>query len=218
MRQINLFAKRLFDIFASFIGIILLIVFPVYLIVILAIRITSKGPALFKQTRVGKDTRPFVMFKFRTMIVEQYDANGEEIMSEDRITKIGKILRKTSLDETPQLFNILFGHMSFVGPRPMLEYQAGRCTKTEKRRFIMRPGVTGLAQIKGRNNIVWTERIKYDVEYVEKFNVFYDFMIIVKTILLVFKKTGTDVKPEYRQVDRFSRDYIPEPSENIENE
>jgi len=152
VRQINLFAKRLFDIFASFIGIILLIVFPVYLIVILAIRITSKGPALFKQTRVGKDTRPFVMFKFRTMIVEQYDANGEEIMSEDRITKIGKILRKTSLDETPQLFNILFGHMSFVGPRPMLEYQAGRCTKTEKRRFIMRPGVTGLAQIKGRNN------------------------------------------------------------------
>ncbi len=158
MRQINLLVKRVFDIFTSFIGIILLIVIPVYLIVFLIVRITSKGPAIYKQFRVGKDTRPFVMFKFRTMIVEQYDANGEEIMSEDRITKVGKILRKTSLDETPQLFNILFGHMSFVGPRPMLEHQADRCTKAEKRGFIMRPRVIGLAQIKGRNNIDWSER------------------------------------------------------------
>jgi lipopolysaccharide/colanic/teichoic acid biosynthesis glycosyltransferase len=150
------------------------------------------------------------MYKFRTMIVEQYDENGDEIMSEDRITKIGKILRKTSLDELPQLFNILNGTMSVIGPRPMLDYQAPRCRGEENLRFQMRPGMTGLAQVKGRNNIIWEERIVYDVEYAKTFTFWLDIEILFKTVLLVFKRSGTDVKAEYRGVSRFSKHYVPE--------
>jgi len=147
------------------------------------------------------------------MMLEQYDANGVEIMSENRITKVGRFLRKTSLDELPQLFNILKGDMSIVGPRPMLDYQAPRCRGEEKLRFQMRPGMTGLAQVKGRNNIRWEERIKFDIEYVKTFTFWLDIVILVKTVLLVFKREGTDVKPEYRTVDRFSKHYVPEESE-----
>jgi lipopolysaccharide/colanic/teichoic acid biosynthesis glycosyltransferase len=180
----------------------------VFIVVPIVIRLTSKGPALFKQIRIGKNAKPFTMYKFRTMIINQYDENGAEIMSENRITKFGKFLRKTSLDETAQLFNVLNGTMSIVGPRPMLDYQAPRCEEEEILRFEMRPGVTGLAQVKGRNNIRWPERIQYDIEYVKGFNIWQDILIIIKTFLLVFKKEGTDVKLEYRGVDRFSRDYV----------
>ena len=210
MRVLNLFLKRAFDIVVSLIAIIILTVIPVLIVVPIVIRLTSNGPALFKQVRIGKDQKPFTMYKFRTMILEQYDENGEEIMSEARITKIGRLLRKASLDELPQLFNILNGTMSIIGPRPMLDYQAPRCEGEEFLRFKMRPGLTGLAQVKGRNNIVWEERIQYDIEYVKTFTFWRDIMIMVKTVLLVFKKEGTDVKPEYRGVSRFSKHYIPE--------
>ncbi len=210
MRKFNLFLKRTFDIFVSLIFIIVLTVIPVFIVVPLAIKLSSKGPAMFNQTRVGKDGKPFVMYKFRTMITEQYDENGEEIMSEDRITKIGKILRKTSLDELPQLFNVLFGSMSIIGPRPMLDYQAPRCIGEENLRFQMRPGLTGYAQVKGRNNIQWEERIQYDIEYVKTYTFWLDIVILFKTVLLVFKKQGTEVKPEYRGVSRFSKHYVPE--------
>ncbi len=150
------------------------------------------------------------MYKFRTMNVEQYDENGNEIMSENRITKIGKILRKTSLDELPQLINVLNGTMSIIGPRPMLDYQAPRCIGEENLRFEMRPGLTGLAQVKGRNNIQWEERIQYDIAYVKTFTFWLDIEILFKTVLLVFKKQGTEVKPEYRGVSRFSKYYVPE--------
>ncbi len=181
----------------------------VFIIVPLIIRLTSKGPALFKQVRIGKNAKPFTMYKFRTMILEQYDEDGIEIMPEDRITKVGKLLRKTSLDETPQLLNILNGTMSFVGPRPMLAYQIDRCIGEEKLRFEVKPGVTGLAQVNGRNNIDWTERIKYDVEYVKTLNFFLDIKILFKTIVSTVKREGTNIVPEFRGVDRFSRDYIP---------
>ena len=210
MRAFNLFLKRAFDIIASSIAILVFTVIPVLIIVPIVIRATSKGPALFKQVRIGKDQKPFTMYKFRTMILEQYDAEGNEIMSEDRITKVGKFLRKTSLDELPQLFNILNGTMSIIGPRPMLEYQAPRCIGDEVLRFRMRPGLTGLAQVKGRNNILWEERIQYDIEYIKNFTFWLDIVIIFKTVLLVFKKAGTDVKPEYRGISRFSKHYIPE--------
>lgn len=214
MRTFNLFLKRAFDIFVSTIFILLLTVIPVLIIVPIVIKLTSKGPAIFKQQRVGKNGKMFVMYKFRTMITEQYDSNGVEIMSEDRITKVGKILRKTSLDELPQLFNVLNGTMSVIGPRPMLDYQAPRCIGEENLRFEMRPGLTGLAQIKGRNNIQWEERIQYDIEYVKKFTFWLDIVILFKTVFLVFKKQGTEVKPEYRGVSRFSKFYVPE--ENTE--
>jgi len=208
MRKFNLFLKRAFDITVSVILILLLS--PVMIIIPIIIRLTSKGPAIFSQVRIGRDQKPFKMFKFRTMIVEQFDKDGNEIMSEDRITKIGRILRKTSLDELPQLFNILNGTMSIIGPRPMLDYQAPRCRSEEVLRFQMRPGMTGLAQVKGRNNIIWEERIVYDVEYAKTFTFWLDIVIMFKTVLLVFKKAGTDVKPEYRGVSRFSKHYVPE--------
>lgn len=210
MRKFNFFLKRAFDIIVSLTAIILLTVIPVMIVVPILIKLTSKGPAMYNQVRIGKDQKPFKMYKFRTMIQERYDADGNEIMSENRITKIGKILRKTSLDELPQLFNILGGTMSIIGPRPMLDYQAPRCEGDEVRRFEVRPGLTGLAQVKGRNNLIWEERIQYDIEYVENFSFWLDIVIIVKTVLLVFKKEGTEVKPEYRGVSRFSKHYVPE--------
>lgn len=213
MRKFNFFLKRAFDIVVSFVMIVLLIAIPVLILVPIAIKLTSKGPVMYNATRIGKDMKPFKMYKFRTMITERYDADGNEIMSEDRITKIGRILRKTSLDELPQLFNILNGTMSIVGPRPMLDYQAPRCEGEEVLRFAVRPGMTGLAQAKGRNNISWTERIQYDIEYVKNFSFWLDIKIIFGTVLMVFKHTGTEVKPEYRGVDRFSKYYVPETEE-----
>lgn len=213
MRKFNFFLKRAFDIVVSFVMIVLLIAIPVLIVVPIAIKLTSKGPVMYNATRIGKDMKPFKMYKFRTMITERYDAEGNEIMSEDRITKIGRILRKTSLDELPQLFNILNGTMSIVGPRPMLDYQAPRCEGEEVLRFAVRPGMTGLAQAKGRNNISWTERIQYDIEYVKNFSFWLDIKIIFGTVLMVFKHTGTEVKPEYRGVDRFSKYYVPETEE-----
>ena len=210
MRKLNLFLKRTFDIVVSFVALLMLTIIPVMIVVPIVIKLTSKGPAMFKQTRIGKNGKPFVMYKFRTMITEQYDKNGVEIMSEDRITKIGKILRKTSLDELPQLFNVLNGTMSIIGPRPMLDYQAPRCIGDENLRFEMRPGLTGYAQVKGRNNIIWEERIQYDIEYVKTFTFWLDLVILFKTVLLVFKKQGTEVKAEYRGVSRFSKHYVPE--------
>lgn len=215
MKTVNLVCKRIFDILVSVIVIATFVVIPVLILIPIAIKLTSKGPVLFKQTRIGKDKKPFVMYKFRTMITERYDANGVEIMSEDRITKIGRILRKTSLDELPQLFNVLNGTMSIIGPRPMLDYQAPRCIGEENLRFAMRPGLTGLAQVKGRNNILWEERIQYDIEYIKTFTFGLDIVIILKTVMLVFKKQGTDVKPEYRGVSRFSKFYVPEENKEV---
>ena len=214
MRLFNLFLKRSFDIVVSLIMILLLIVIPVLIVVPIIIKCTSKGPVMYNATRIGKGQKPFKMYKFRTMITERYDKDGNEIMSEDRITKMGRILRKTSLDELPQLFNILGGSMSFVGPRPMLDYQAPRCEGDEVLRFEMRPGMAGLAQAKGRNNISWTERIQYDIEYYKTFSFWLDLKIMVKTALMVFKHTGTEVKPEYRGADRFSKHYVPEENKN----
>ena len=210
LRKINLGVKRVLDVAVSSVGIAALFVVPVFEVVYIAIKFSSKGPAIFTQTRIGMDKKPFKMYKFRTMILEQFDENGNEIMSEDRITPIGKLLRKTSLDELPQLFNILNGSMSIVGPRPMLDYQAERCNEEENGRFAMRPGITGLAQVKGRNNIQWPERIQYDLAYIKDFSVWEDIKIIILTFATVFTHEGTDVKVEYRGVDRFSKHYHPE--------
>ena len=214
MKTLNLILKRIFDIIAS--AVFLIILLPVMIAVALIIKFTSKGPVFFNQIRIGKDKKEFKMFKFRTMIVEQFDSDGNEIMSENRITKVGKWLRKLSLDELPQLLNILNGTMSIIGPRPMLDYQAPRCIGEENLRFEMRPGLTGYAQIKGRNNIIWEERIQYDIEYVKNYTFWLDIVILFKTVLLVFKKSGTDVKPDYRGVSRFSKHYVEEAKNEVE--
>ena len=210
MRKLHLALKRIADIVLSAVALLVFTVIPVMIVVPIVIGLTSKGPAVFTQTRVGKNGKTFTMYKFRTMITERYDEQGNEIMSEKRITKIGRILRKLSLDELPQLINVLNGTMSIIGPRPMLDYQAPRCIGEENLRFEMRPGLTGLAQVKGRNNILWEERIKYDIEYVKNYSIWLDIEILFKTVLLVFKREGTDIKPENRKVDRFSKYYVPE--------
>lgn len=192
MRKFQLFIKRAFDIIASLTLIILLIAIPVFIVVPILIRLTSKGPAVFTQERVGKDGKIFKIYKFRTMRIpeDSLDENGNMLPPKERITKVGKFLRKTSLDELMQLFNILGGSMSFVGPRPTLPEQVGKYTDYHKQRHNMRPGVTGWAQVNGRNNLTWAQKIEYDIEYINKFSIWFDIKVFFKTIGVVLKPQG----------------------------
>lgn len=203
MRKLNLFLKRIFDLIASVIGIA--IISPLLIIISILIKLTSEGPILFKQERLGKDGHVFKVLKFRTMVVnaEKIGA-GIRVNSENdsRITKIGKVLRKTSLDELPQLFNVVKGEMSLVGPRPPLTYHPYKYNdynENQRKRFDMRPGITGLAQVTVRNSVSWDGRIPIDIKYVENFNVLEDVKILFLTILKVFKREsiyGNSIKLE----------------------
>lgn len=192
MRNMNLFIKRLFDFFGSFIGIIILS--PFLITVAIAIKFTSKGPVFFKQKRVGKDGKIFNIIKFRTMVVNaEKMGTGLFVKTEEdnRITRVGKFLRATSLDELPQLFNVLVGQMSLVGPRPPVPhhpYKYEDYSDTQLRRFRMKPGMTGLTQVTVRNSVSWDERIVVDVEYVDNFNILLDIKILFKTFMKLFKK------------------------------
>ena len=194
MRTFQLFLKRFFDIFVSIFLIVILTVFPVLIVIPILIKLTSKGPAVFKQDRVGKNGKIFKIYKFRTMLIpeESIDENGEVLPPKKRVTKVGRFLRKTSLDELMQLFNILNGTMSIVGPRPTLPYQVEHYTEEQKKRMLMRPGITGWAQVNGRNDLSWTEKIVFDVEYVEKFSLWFDIRILFKTVAVVFKHEGIE--------------------------
>lgn len=177
--------KKLLDLILALILIILLS--PLMLIISIMIKIDSKGPVIFKQIRSGKNNKNFTLYKFRSMI---YNNNLYDTSVEDQVTKVGKILRKTSLDELPQLFNILKGEMSFIGPRPWIVDYAKYFTKHQMRRLEVLPGITGLAQCSGRNNLGIIERIDIDVEYVENMSLFLDIYIVLKTIKSVLKKEG----------------------------
>ena len=192
MRKFQLFIKRAFDIFASFLAIVLLTVIPVLIIVPILIKLTSKGPAVFTQERAGKNGKVFKIYKFRTMRIpeDSLDENGNMLEPKQRITKVGKFLRATSLDELMQLFNVLNGTMSIVGPRPTLPFQVEKYTSEQFRRLDMRPGVTGWAQVNGRNNLNWAQKIEYDVEYVHNFSLWLDIKILFKTVAVVFKMDG----------------------------
>ena len=192
MRKFQLFIKRAFDIFASLILIIILTVIPVFIIVPILICLTSKGPAVFTQERVGKNGKIFKIYKFRTMRIpeDSLDENGNQLPPKQRITKVGKFLRKTSLDELMQLFNILGGSMSFVGPRPTIPNQVEKYTDYHKQRHNMRPGVTGWAQVNGRNNLTWAQKIEYDIEYINNFSLWFDIKIFFKTVGVVLKPQG----------------------------
>lgn len=200
MKKFQLFWKRFFDITVSLFLIILLTAIPVLIVVPILIKLTSKGPAVYKQERVGKDGKVFNILKFRTMSNPPegsvcikgayYTADGQLIDSRDRITKIGAFLRKTSLDELMQLFNILKGDMSIVGPRPTLVYQVERYNDEQRRRLEMRPGVTGWAQVHGRNDLTWTEKIVYDLQYIDHFSLGMDIRILFLTIGTVFGGKG----------------------------
>lgn len=184
--------KRTLDVIISLIAIILL--FPIFLIISLLVLIFLGKPIFFKQKRIGKDEKQFNMYKFRTM-TNTTNKKGELLSDEKRLTKFGKFLRKTSLDELPEFFNILTGKMSFIGPRPLLVEYLDYYTKEERHRHDVRPGLTGLAQVNGRNLLNWDERFKKDVEYVKNITFVGDIKIILDTIKVVLKREGiTDNK------------------------
>lgn len=193
MKLFSLFIKRLFDIVSSSILIILLT--PVWIGVAIAIKKDSKGPILFKQDRRTKNGRVFKILKFRSMVVdaEKIGAGLFNYENDPRVTKVGRKLRDSSLDELPQLFNILKGDMSVIGPRPCVTYELGdfdTLNKRYKKRFEVKAGLTGLAQVKGRNDISWDEKVTYDNQYVDMFNRFgflADIVIGIRSIFVMFK-------------------------------
>ena len=199
-KKIQFVIKRFLDIILSLIGIIVLS--PIYLILFLWIRLDSKGPALFKQVRVGKDNKNFVIYKFRTMVMDaekkkKIDLEIEDISnfvfqsrSDNRITKAGKFLRKTSLDEIPQLFNVLKGNMTLVGPRPEIPDVVKPYPKEYAQRLLVTPGITGLAQVSGRGEIELSKTVYYDLTYIKNFSVWYDIKILFQTVFKVFKNEG----------------------------
>ncbi len=184
--------KRFFDMMFSFLALVVLS--PVLLVVAILVRVKLGRPIIFKQERPGKDEKIFRLYKFRTMTDER-DKKGKLLPDEKRLTGFGKILRSTSLDELPELFNILKGDMSFVGPRPLLVEYLPYYTKTEQRRHEVRPGLTGLAQVSGRNLASWDKKLKLDVKYVDNITFMSDCKTVLKTVSVVIKRSGiTDGK------------------------
>lgn len=181
--------KRCMDFILSLVAIIILS--PVYVVVAILVRTKLGSPILFEQKRPGKDEKIFKMYKFRTMTDER-DENGKLLPDKVRLTKFGRFLRSTSLDELPELFNILKGDMSIIGPRPLLVEYLPRYNEEQRRRHEVRPGLSGLAQVNGRNVISWEQRFKYDIEYVEHVTFWGDWKIIFQTIWNVLKRDGID--------------------------
>jgi len=183
--KIQVILKRLIDILLSFIGLTLL-AFP-FAIIALAIKVNSKSSVFFRQERVGKDGRSFKVWKFRTMIVGAVRKGlGYNVAKDDsRITRVGAVLRNWGLDELPQLINVVIGEMSLVGPRPTLRYQVEHYNEFQRRRLKMKPGITSLAVVSGRNVLSWKERIELDVWYVEHWSLWLDTKILLKTLSVV---------------------------------
>lgn len=196
MKTIHNVIKRVFDVLGSLI--FLAIFFPLYLIVGFAVIFDSKGPVIFKQLRLGVNGKEYYIFKFRSMVVnaENMGTGLFNYANDSRVTKVGKFIRNTSLDEIPQIFNILKGDMSFVGPRPPVNYELGDYkdfTGELKLRFRVKPGVTGYAQISGRNELSWDEKIVHDNRYIEdfyKWGILVDIKVVFITIIKVLKNEG----------------------------
>lgn len=192
--------KDFFD--RSVAALVLLVFSPLMLGIALAVRLCDKGPALFSQVRVGKDARPFKIYKFRTMVVDaearlaelreenEFDGVLFKIRKDPRITPLGARLRKWSLDELPQLFNVLLGEMSLVGPRPALPDEAARYADHVRRRLVVKPGLTGMWQVNGRSNLSWDETVRLDLRYVENWSLALDLQILWKTLPVIFRRSG----------------------------
>ncbi|MEK5206088.1 sugar transferase [Psychrobacillus sp. FSL H8-0510] len=189
------YVKRLMDFILSLIAIIVLS--PILLIVAILVRVKLGGPVLFKQERPGLNEKIFMMYKFRTM-TDQRDKNGELLPNEMRHTKFGKFLRSTSLDELPGLFNIIRGDMSIIGPRPLLVEYLPLYNTHQKRRHEVKPGLSGLAQAKGRNSLSWEDKFDLDVEYVENVSFTNDIKIIWLTIKKVFVREGINFNSDIK--------------------
>ena len=183
-------AKRALDVVIA--GLAAAIAGPFMLLIALAIRLEDRGPALLRQSRVGMHGEDFDLLKFRTMIADAHTVGSGWLVAErdPRITRVGRVLRKWSLDELPQMFNVLRGEMSIVGPRPTLRYQVDQYTPFQRRRLEAKPGITGWAQIRGRNSLRWPERIELDVWYVEHQSLRLDLMILMRTVPMILKPSG----------------------------
>lgn len=179
------YIKRLLDIVLS--GIALILLSPILLIVSILVRTKLGSPIIFKQERPGKDEKIFTMYKFRTM-TDKTDSEGNLLPDSERLTKFGKLLRSTSLDELPELWNIFVGDMSIVGPRPLLVSYLSLYNQEQKKRHLVRPGLTGWAQVNGRNTISWTEKFELDVAYVNQISLVFDIKVFLQTIKKVVKK------------------------------
>ena len=181
------YIKRFFDIFSSLIAIVVLS--PVLIITAILVRIKLGSPVLFKQERPGKDEKIFTLYKFRTMTDER-DENGDLLPDDVRLTKFGRFLRSTSIDELPELFNILKGDMSVIGPRPLLVEYLPRYNAHQIRRHEVRPGLSGWAQVNGRNTVSWEDKFNMDVEYVDNYSLKMDIRILFMTLINVLKHDG----------------------------
>lgn len=209
LRNIYLILKRVFELLISLILCVVLLI-P-FIVIAIAIKIEDKGPVLYKQTRIGKKGKPFQIYKFRSMKTNRKELNSN-MTHEEMVTKVGRVIRKTSLDELPQLINILKGEMGFIGPRPWIPEYYEWFTDEQKRRTDVLPGITGLAQAKGRNNINILKKIDYDLEYVDNVSLFMDLKIIWLTIKEVFATTGAEaseieIKAEIEDLKRENKNY-----------
>lgn len=197
------FFKRVFDIVSS--GVVILLLLPFFIIFTPIVAIAMKGNPFFVQERPGKDCKIFKMIKYRTM-TNAKDKEGNLLPDEDRLTGFGNLMRKLSIDELPELFNIFKGDMSVVGPRPQLIKDMIFFDDEIMKRQSVRPGLTGLAQVRGRNNISWEEKFKYDLEYIEKITFFKDIKIIFKTVFKVLK--SSDITAEGMATAEDYGDYL----------
>ncbi len=197
------YIKRILDFTLSLIALIVLS--PILLITAILVKIKLGSPIIFKQQRPGKNEKIFTLYKFRTM-TDKKDEKGKLLPDEQRLTRFGKILRSTSLDELPELLNILKGDMAIVGPRPQLIKDMIFMTTEQRKRHTVRPGLTGLAQVNGRNNLTWEEKINYDLKYINKITFFEDCKIILKTIIKVFKRE--DIETEGMETAEDLCDYL----------
>jgi lipopolysaccharide/colanic/teichoic acid biosynthesis glycosyltransferase len=191
--------KRLLDVVLSLLAVVILL--PLFVVIWTAIRISSKGPAIFRQERAGKNGRPFIFYKFRTMKTEVEPFGPSPKAADDlRLTGVGKLLREYSLDELPQLFNVLKGDMSIVGPRPLYISQMAEWDEKQKKRLLVKPGLTGLAQISGRGELTREEKLELDVRYFETAGFWLDLKIILATIAGVFRRKNIYEK-KYSQAE-----------------
>lgn len=192
--QMYKYIKRSLDLITALFLVIILS--PIMLVAAILIAVNRDGPILFKQERPGKDGKIFTVNKFRTMSTKLRDKNGNELSDFDRMTKIGNILRKTSVDELPQLFNIIKGEMSFIGPRPLLKEYLELYSPEQMRRHEVLPGISGWAQVNGRNTLTWEEKFAYDVYYVDHYSFKMDLKIFIKTIENVVSQDGINSNSE----------------------
>jgi len=191
------YIKRTLDLILSLMALIVLM--PLMIIIGILVRINLGSPIIFKQKRPGKNEKVFTLYKFRTM-TDKRDIDGNLLPDEYRLTKFGKFLRSTSLDELPELINIIKGDMAIVGPRPLLVEYLPYYTEEEKHRHDVRPGLTGLAQVNGRNLLEWDERLKKDLEYINSISVKNDLFIIFRTIINVIKRKDIAVGREHNML------------------